>query len=63
MEMDMSATAILSPAKNRPAAAEKAILYRMVMPEHACPWGLKSKDLLRPVLRRLPSQPGDGALE
>ena len=43
----MSATAILSPAENRAGAAEEAILYRMVMPEHACPWGLKSKDLLR----------------
>src|SRR5687768_3728258 len=31
-----------------PAAAEKrAVLYRMVMPEHVCPWGLKTKDLLR----------------
>jgi glutaredoxin len=25
---------------------KKAVLYRMVMPEHVCPWGLKSKDLL-----------------
>jgi glutaredoxin len=25
----------------------KAILYRMVMPEHVCPYGLKTKDLLR----------------
>jgi len=25
----------------------KAILYRMVMPEHVCPFGLKTKDLLR----------------
>lgn len=23
-----------------------AVLYRMVMPEHTCPFGLKSKDLL-----------------
>ena len=29
-----------------PKVAKKAILYRMVMPEHTCPWGLKSKDLL-----------------
>jgi glutaredoxin len=29
-----------------PKVAGKAILYRMVMPEHVCPWGLKSKDLL-----------------
>ena len=26
---------------------KKATLYRMVMPEHTCPFGLKSKDLLR----------------
>ena len=25
----------------------KAILYRMVMPQHVCPFGLKTKDLLR----------------
>jgi len=25
----------------------KAVLYRMVMDKHICPWGLKSKDLLR----------------
>lgn len=24
-----------------------AVLYRMVMPEHTCPFGLKSKDLLK----------------
>jgi glutaredoxin len=28
-----------------PAAAGKAAIYRMVMPEHTCPWGLKAKDL------------------
>lgn len=27
-------------------APRKAILYRMVMDKHICPWGLKSKDLL-----------------
>jgi glutaredoxin len=32
---------------NHPGAARKAVLYRMVMPEHVCPWGLKAKDLLR----------------
>jgi glutaredoxin len=26
---------------------KRAILYRLVTPEHVCPWGLKSKDLLR----------------
>lgn len=29
----------------RPAG--QATLYRMVMPDHVCPWGLKAKDLLR----------------
>lgn len=27
--------------------ARAAILYRMVMPEHVCPWGLKAKHLLK----------------
>ena len=31
---------------NQPAAAKKAVLYRMVMPAHTCPYGLKAKDLL-----------------
>ena len=30
-----------------PKVGRKASLYRMVMPEHTCPWGLKAKDLLR----------------
>ncbi len=42
----MSASNILSPATSRPATGTKAVLYRMVMPEHLCPYGLKSKDLL-----------------
>jgi glutaredoxin len=32
---------------NSPGAAKKAVLYRMVMPHHVCPYGLKAKDLLR----------------
>ena len=28
------------------ASAKTAILYRMVMPKHVCPWGLKAKHLL-----------------
>jgi len=28
------------------SAARKAVLYRMVMPQHTCPYGLKAKDLL-----------------
>jgi glutaredoxin len=30
-----------------PSAGKRAILYRMVMPDHTCPWGLKAKDLLK----------------
>jgi glutaredoxin len=29
-----------------PKKEKKAVLYRMVMPDHLCPYGLKSKDLL-----------------
>lgn len=29
------------------SSERSAILYRMVMPEHTCPYGLKAKDLLR----------------
>ncbi|WP_114228665.1 MULTISPECIES: glutaredoxin family protein [Sphingomonas] len=32
---------------NHPTAAKRAVLYRMVMPTHTCPYGLKAKDLLR----------------
>lgn len=27
--------------------AKRAVLYRMVMPEHVCPWGIRALDLLR----------------
>lgn len=37
----------MSDLSNHPKAARMAILYRMVMPQHVCPWGLKSKDLLQ----------------
>lgn len=30
-----------------PKANRKAAIYRMVMPEHVCPYGVKAKDLLR----------------
>jgi glutaredoxin len=30
-----------------PAGEKRAVLYRMVMPEHVCPWGLKARHLLR----------------
>jgi glutaredoxin len=32
---------------SHPEAPAKAILYRLVTPEHTCPWGLKAKDLLQ----------------
>ena len=32
---------------SNPPTARKAVLYRMVTPEHVCPWGLKARDLLR----------------
>ena len=31
---------------NRPEAHTTAVLYRMVMPHHVCPYGLKAKHLL-----------------
>ena len=36
----------MSDMANHPKAAKRAVLYRMVMPNHTCPWGLKAKDLL-----------------
>jgi glutaredoxin len=36
----------VSDLSNHPSVGKKAILYRIVMPEHTCPWGLKAKDLL-----------------
>ena len=37
----------MSAMHNPPRAATKAVLYRMVMPKHVCPYGLKARDLLR----------------
>ena len=37
----------MSDMSNPPRAAKTAVLHRMVMPEHACPYGLKAKDLLQ----------------
>lgn len=37
----------MSEMSNQPQAARRAILYRMVMPDHTCPYGLKARDLLR----------------
>ena len=42
----MSATNTLSPASSRPALAKTAVIHRMVMAHHTCPYGLKAKDLL-----------------
>ena len=36
----------MSDMSSHPETAKTAVLYRMVMPEHVCPWGLKAKDLL-----------------
>jgi glutaredoxin len=37
----------MSEMSNHPKAAKRAVLYRMVMPGHTCPYGLKARDLLR----------------
>jgi glutaredoxin len=37
----------MSDMTNHPTAVKKAVLYRMVMPHHTCPYGLKARDLLR----------------
>jgi glutaredoxin len=36
----------MSDMASHPTVGKRAVLYRMVMPEHTCPWGLKAKDLL-----------------
>jgi glutaredoxin len=33
--------------KVQPNMTKKAVLYRMVMPDHTCPWGLKARHLLQ----------------
>ena len=37
----------MSDLGNHPTAARKAVLFRMVMPDHTCPYGLKARDLLK----------------
>jgi glutaredoxin len=32
---------------NHPTTSKRAVMYRMVMPHHTCPYGLKAKDLLK----------------
>ena len=43
----------MSDMSAHPKLAKRAILYRMVMSEHVCPWGLKAKDLLKDLDSRL----------
>ncbi len=37
----------MSDLSKLPKAAKKAVIHRMVMPHHVCPYGLKAKDLLK----------------
>ena len=37
----------MSDMTNHPTAAKRAIIHRMVMPSHTCPYGLKALDLLK----------------
>jgi glutaredoxin len=37
----------MSDMSNHPAATSKAVIYRMVMPKHTCPYGLKAVHLLK----------------
>ena len=37
----------MSDMSDHPKIARRAVLYRMVMPGHTCPYGLKARDLLR----------------
>jgi glutaredoxin len=37
----------MSDMSNHPSALKKAAIYRMVMPKHTCPYGLKAVHLLR----------------
>lgn len=37
----------MSDLSNHPATAKRAVLHRMVMSSHICPYGLKAKDLLQ----------------
>lgn len=37
----------MSDMTNHPAAVKRAVIHRMVMPSHTCPYGLKAVDLLK----------------
>ena len=37
----------MSDMSKHPAASKKAVLHRMVMSDHTCPYGIKAKDLLQ----------------
>jgi glutaredoxin len=44
----MATTATLAPSRETALAHERtAVLYRMALPGHTCPYGLKARDLLR----------------
>ena len=51
----MTQAAISTPAKAS-AAAKTATIYRMVMPNHTCPYGLKALDLLKQMLEIHPKR-------
>ena len=37
----------MSDMSNPPKGGKRAVIYRMVMPKHVCPWGVKAVDLLK----------------
>ena len=37
----------MSDMSKHPAASKKAVIHRMVMSDHTCPYGIKAKDLLK----------------
>ena len=37
----------MSDMANHPTASKKAVIHRMVMANHTCPYGIKAKDLLK----------------
>src|SRR5215207_2063 len=45
--LNMSATTLVGHTTGDTAVAKKAVIHRMVLPHHTCPYGLKAKDLLR----------------
>src|SRR5215218_3167018 len=37
----------MSDMSNKPELTKSAVIYRMVMADHVCPWGIKALDLLQ----------------